>query len=89
MYKRRAAYTKLTALCKSDPAVASLPKSADANFFVLPPVKMSFSIVGGSLRRKCLVAKLLLDIRDMVHFRHVGSDEIDSMRDRTIAPVTR
>lgn len=87
--RRRGAYTKLTALCKSFPAVASLPKSADANFLVFRPAKTSDNIVGGKVRRRLSVPKPLLDARTVEYLKHVPSDDLDSMRDKLIAPVTR
>lgn len=87
--ERRSAYTKLTALCKSDPAVASLPKSADTIFFVFMPPNISVNIVGGKARYRWLSEKHLLDTRSTVYLMHIRSDDVDSVRDKFIAPVTR
>lgn len=84
------AYSKLTALCTSDSAVASLPKSAATIFLLLIPVNTSDNIVGGKAGRGSFPWKLRLDIWHTVNTTHRGWNLVDNIRgNKIIAPVTR
>lgn len=77
-------YMKLTALCKSEPAVASFPKG----FPLLLP-KIFVKTVSGKARvyRLLIEPIAVVDVTRIKFFKHIDSVNFDNTGDRTIASV--